>query len=152
MEKNDIKYYHVPTPLTDLMFKSNFEQGQLLDAFYTVNTSEQFNFSIAYKGMRSLGKYQHILSSSGNFRFTTNYHTKDKRYYLKTHFVNQFMINQENGGLSNEQIIDFESGNSEFTDRSLFDPLFEDAESNLEGRRVYLDHTYMLRQKDSLGK
>ena len=83
--------------------------------------------------MRSLGKYQHILSSSGNFRFTTNYHTKDKRYYLKTHFVNQFMINQENGGLSNEQIIDFESGNSEFTDRSLFDPLFEDAESNLEG-------------------
>ena len=33
MSVNDISYYHVPTPLTELMFKSNFEQGQLLDAF-----------------------------------------------------------------------------------------------------------------------
>ena len=61
MSVGDTQYYHVPTPLTELMFKSNFEQGQLLDAFFTTNTSEQFNFSIAYKGMRSLGKYQHIL-------------------------------------------------------------------------------------------
>ena len=151
MEKNDINYYHVPTPLTELMFKSNFVQGQLLDAFFTVNTSEQFNFSIAHKGMRSLGKYQHILSSTTNFRFTTNYHSKDKRYYLRSHLVNQSILNQENGGLSNEQIIDFETGNPEFTDRSLFDPLFEDAESNLEGRRFYLDHTYLLKPNDSLG-
>ena len=151
MEKNDINYYHVPTPLTELMFKSNFVQGQLLDAFFTVNTSEQFNFSIAHKGMRSLGKYQHILSSTSNFRFTTNYHSKDKRYYLRSHLVNQSILNQENGGLSNEQIIDFETGNPEFTDRSLFDPLFEDAESNLEGRRFYVDHTYLLKPSDSLG-
>ena len=54
MSVDDTQYYNVPTPLTELMFKSNFEQGQLLDAFFTVNTSEQFNFSIAYKGMRSL--------------------------------------------------------------------------------------------------
>ena len=151
MEKNDINYYHVPTPLTELMFKSNFVQGQLLDAFFTVNTSEQFNFSIAHKGMRSLGKYQHILSSTTNFRFTTNYHSKDKRYYLRSHLVSQSILNQENGGLSNEQIIDFETGNPEFTDRSLFDPLFEDAESNLEGRRFYVDHTYLLKPSDSLG-
>ena len=71
MDVDAIHYYRVPTPLTELMYKSNFEQGQLLDAFFTVNTSEQFNFSIAYKGMRSLGKYQHILSSTGNFRFTS---------------------------------------------------------------------------------
>ena len=93
MEKNDINYYHVPTPLTELMFKSNFVQGQLLDAFFTVNTSEQFNFSIAHKGMRSLGKYQHILSSATNFRFTTNYHSKDKRYYLRSHFAKNLLQN-----------------------------------------------------------
>ena len=28
MSLDDINYYHVPTPLTELMFKSNFEQGQ----------------------------------------------------------------------------------------------------------------------------
>ena len=54
MEVDDINYYHVPTPLTELLYKSGFEQGHLLDALFTVNTSKQFNFSIAYKGMRSL--------------------------------------------------------------------------------------------------
>ena len=151
MEAGDINYYNVPTPLTELMFKSNFVQGQLLDAFFTVNTSSQLNFSIAYKGMRSLGKYQHILSSSRNFRFTTSYNTKNKRYHLRTHFVDQEIINQENGGLSDEQILEFENGNSEFFDRSLFDPLFEDAENNLKGRRFYFDQSYQLKPKDSLG-
>lgn len=151
MSVDDIHYYHVPTPLTELMFKSNFEQGQLLDAFFTVNTSEQFNFSIAYKGMRSLGKYQNILSSTGNFRFTSSYHTKNKRYHARAHMVIQDILNQENGGISDEDLVEFENGNEEFIDRSLFDPLFEDAENNLEGRRFYLDHTYQLKVKDSLG-
>ena len=54
MEIEDVNYYNVPTPLTDLYFKTVFSQGQNLDAFFTVNTSKEFNFSIAYKGMRSL--------------------------------------------------------------------------------------------------
>ena len=61
MEVSDINYYQVPTPLTELFYKTAFSQGQLLDAFFTVNTSKQFNLSLAYKGLRSLGKYQHIL-------------------------------------------------------------------------------------------
>ena len=57
-EIEDIDYYEVPTPWTRLMYKTAFEQGQLLDAFFTVNLSNQLNFSIAYKGLRSLGNYQ----------------------------------------------------------------------------------------------
>jgi len=85
MEVDDINYYYVPTPFTELMYKTAFEQGQLLDAFFTVNTSKQFNFSIAYKGLRSLGKYQHILTSTGNFRFTINYRTKNERLQCLEH-------------------------------------------------------------------
>ncbi|WP_417371095.1 putative porin, partial [Gelidibacter japonicus] len=43
MEKEDINYYHVPTPLTELFYKTAFQQGQLVDAFFTINTSNQFN-------------------------------------------------------------------------------------------------------------
>lgn len=151
MDVDAIRYYHVPTPLTELMFKSNFEQGQLLDAFFTVNTSKEFNFSIAYKGMRSLGKYQHILSSTGNFRFTSSYQSKNKRYRARAHMVTQDILNQENGGISDEDLLEFENGNEEFIDRSLFDPLFENAENNLEGRRFYLDQVYQLKSNDTLG-
>jgi hypothetical protein len=150
MEMADINYYHVPTPLTELLYKTGFEQGHLLDAFFTVNNTKQFNFSIAFKGMRSLGKYVHVLSSSGNFRFTTNYKTKNKRYVARAHIVIQDILNQENGGLSDEDILNFEAGDEEFLDRPIFDPIFQDAENNLEGRRFYFDHSYIIKEKDSL--
>ncbi|MDT0559098.1 putative porin [Ichthyenterobacterium sp. W332] len=146
----DVDYYRVPTPLTELQFKTAFEQGQLLDAFFTVNTSPNFNFSIAYKGLRSLGKYQHILSSTGNLRFTTNYITKSKRYKFKAHIVTQDLLNEENGGLTQEGIENFESGNEEFLDRSVFDPNFENAESKLVGKRFYIDQEYnVIKKHDS---
>lgn len=151
MEGKDVNYYYVPTPLTELMYKTAFEQGQLLDAFFTVNTSKQFNFSIAYKGLRSLGKYQHILTSSGNFRFTTNYKTKNGRYNIRAHTIMQDLLNQENGGITDDDLPDFESGNPEFIDRSVFDPAFEDAESVLKGKRFHIEHYYnLIQQKDSI--
>ena len=44
MEIEDMKYYRVPTPLTELYYKTAFNQGQQLDAHFTISTSEQFNF------------------------------------------------------------------------------------------------------------
>ena len=150
MDVDAINYYHVPTPLTELMYKTGFEQGHVLDALFTVNTSKQFNFSIAYKGMRSLGKYVHVLSSTGNFRFTTNYKTKNNRYNIRTHVVMQDIFNEENGGLSDEDLLNFESGEKEYLDRPIFDPIFQNAESSLEGRRFYLNHSCILKERDSL--
>lgn len=147
MEIEDIFYYKVPTPLTELFYKTAFEQGQLADSFFTINTSPQFNFSIAYKGERSLGQYQHILTSTGNFRFTTNYTTKNKRYYMRGHIVMQDLLNEENGGLQDDDIVNFENGEPDFLDRAIFDPNFEDAENTLRGKRFHLDHGYNLFNK-----
>ncbi|GAA4798791.1 putative porin [Litoribaculum gwangyangense] len=153
MEIEDINYYRVPTPLTELFFKTAFEQGQLADSFFTVNTSPQFNFSIAYKGLRSLGKYQHILTSTGNFRFTSNYSTKNKRYNARGHIVTQDLLNQENGGLQDGSVLNFESGDPEFIDRSILEVNFENAESILRGKRFHLEHNYkIIREKDTLSK
>ncbi|TWO31603.1 hypothetical protein E1J38_012645 [Seonamhaeicola sediminis] len=151
-EIEDINYYRVPTPLTELFFKTAFEQGQLVDSFITINTSPEFNFSIAYKGLRSLGKYQHILTSTGNFRFTSNYHTKNNKYNVKGHIVTQDLMNQENGGLRDAEIDFFESGAPEYIDRSIFNPAFENAESILLGKRFHIEHDYQLIKKDSLSK
>lgn len=153
LEVDDINYYEVPTPWTRLTYKTAFEQGQLLDAFFTVNLSRQFNFSIAYKGLRSLGTYQNALTSSGNFRFTTNYKSKNKRYRAQAHMVTQDLMNQENGGLRDEDLENFTSGEEEFIDRSVFDLNFVDAENILEGRRFFLNHQYdLIQQSDSLSR
>ena len=151
MEVEDILYYRVPTPTTELVYKTAFEQGQMLDAMITVNTSPRLNLSIAYKGLRSLGKYQNILASTGNFRTSATYRTKDNRYHLRAHIAAQDLLNNENGGLDSLGIANFESGVAEFLDRSTFDPRFQDASNFLVGKRYYWDHNYTLaRKRDSL--
>lgn len=142
LEATDIKYYSVPTPLTDLYFKTVMEQGQSLDAFLTINTKPNLNFSVAYKGLRSIGKYVNNITSSGNFRFTSSYFTKDKRYFLNAHFTGQDISNQENGGIIDVSL--FESGDKNFKDRERLEVYFEDATSLLKGNRFFIDHSFKL--------
>ena len=143
---SDINYYSVATPFTELYFKTVSEQGQSIDAFITLNTSEQLNFSMAYKGLRSLGKYRNSLSSAGNFRFTTSYFTKNKRYQANFHFVSQDVLNNENGGVSN--LNNFESNNAQFTERARLEVYLEDASSFLDGTRYFLDHSFRINTND----
>lgn len=142
-EKEDIRYYNVATPMTDLFFKTTLEQGQLLDATLAVNTSRRLNFSLAYKGFRSLGKYQFDQAESGNFRATLNYVTRNSRYRVRAHLANQQIKSEENGGISKKET-QFESEDPEFKDRSRLDVFFTDANNRLDGKRYYLDHQFRL--------
>ncbi len=153
MEIEDVSYYNVPTPFTELFYKTAFTQGQLLDAFFSVNTSPQLNLSIGYKGLRSLGKYQHALTSTGNFRFITSYKTKNNRYSVNAHIVMQDLLNRENGGLTDSNVVFFKSGNEAFKDRGILEVNFENAENILIGKRFHLDQRYnIIKVKDSLNK
>lgn len=142
LEAQDINYYSVATPFSEIYFKTVLEQGQSIDAFITLNTSKRLNFSIAYKGLRSLGKYINALSSAGNFRFTTSYSTLNKRYIANFHFVNQDIFNNENGGIQNNN--DFESNDSQFSERARIDVNFQDASSMLKGKRFFIDHSFAI--------
>jgi len=147
MEASDIRYYSVATPFTDLYFRSVMERGQNVDALVTANISPQFNFSIAYKGLRSEGKYINQLSSTGNFRLTASYHTPSNRYAANFHFASQDFLNGENGGISN--IADFESGNEDYENRQRLNVYSRDAESFLRAKRLFLDHNFRVNPGDA---
>ena len=140
LEANQIRYSSVATPVTELYSKTVMQQGQSVDAFITVNTSPRLNFSIAYKGLHSLGKYINQLSSTGNFRLTTSYSTKNSRYIANTHFTSQDISNGENGGITTVQ--DFESGSSQFANRQSLEVYMTDAKSYLKGNRLFVDHLF----------
>lgn len=146
LEILDIKYYNVPTPLTDLYFKTVMEQGQSVDAFLTINTKPNLNFSFAYKGLRSNGKYINNISSSGNFRLTTSYFSINKKYYLNAHFTGQDISNQENGGILDVSL--FESSDPPNNQRDRLDVYFKDATSLLKGNRFFVDHNYKVLSSD----
>jgi len=143
----DINYYYVPTPSTEIMYRTGLEQGQVLDAFLTMNTSRQFNFSFSYKGLRSLGKYRNALASHGNFRSTFNYHSKNKTYFLKGHFSSFDILNNENGGLTQQSIGYFENNDSNYTERARLEVNYTNANNLFEGKRYYMDQTITLFSK-----
>ena len=140
LEANQINYYSVATPLTELYFKTTTEQGQSVDAFITMNTSERFNFSVAYKGLRSLGKYINQLSSTGNFRFTASYNSKTQRYIANAHFTGQDILNGENGGITT--VSDFEGKDEDFKERQRLEVYMKDAKTFLKGNRFFVDHGF----------
>ncbi|WP_269685535.1 putative porin [Flavobacterium lacustre] len=140
LEANQIRYCSVATPVTELYFKTTQQKGQSVDSFITLNTSENLNFSMAYRGLRSTGKYINQMSSTGNFRFTVSYNTKNKRYFANTHFTHQDILNEENGGITT--IEDFESENIDYKNRQRLEVYFTDAKSFLKGKRVFLDHFF----------
>lgn len=146
LELEAVNYYNVPTPMTEAMFKTTMTEGQLLDILLTFNLSKRFNYSIAYKGFRSLGKYRWSQSESGNFVTTANYETVNNRYSLRMHIAAQDLVDQENGGLSDKT--QFESGDADFQDRSRLDVNLTDATNKILGKRYFFQHQYKLLRKE----
>ena len=145
MNIEDINYYHVPTPTTEILYRTGLEQGQVLDALFTLNFSKRFNMAIAYKGLRSLGKYRRALSSTGNFRYSFRYESPKGQYTIKGHAVNQDFLNQENGGLTESSLEAFINDDPNFSnDRGRLDVNLNDAESTFEGKRLYVEQTLKL--------
>ena len=171
-EKEDIGYYNVPTPLTEIFAKSTYEQGQILDMLVSINLNPQYNFTIAHKGYKSLGKYLSTRSRGNQFRFSSNFKSKNDRSNWKLHFVSQNIFNQENGGLDPDSIYYFEQATEYFVvdnfgnqiieedgsyrmieydgylDRSRLGPKII-AEGSLYSKRFFSDFHYALIKKKS---
>jgi len=142
MRANDIKYANVATPVTELYFKTTLQRGQSADSYFAINTSPRLNFSIAFRALNSEGRYINQQAKSGNFRFTTSYNTKDGRYIANMHYTSQRFQNEENGGISN--VSDFTSGDPTFDNRQRLGVYFEDASSELKGKRFFIDQTFRI--------
>ena len=140
----DIKYYEVPTPTTEILYRTGLQQGQVLETLFTTNFNRRFNFSLAYKGIRSLGQYRQSLVSQGNFRTTFSYQTKEGQYSIRSHYVTQDLLSQESGGLTPTSLEAFVNEDPNFDDRARLDVNLNDTENNFEVARFYVEHDYKL--------
>lgn len=145
LEVADIPYYEVPTPLTELYFRTVFQQGQNVDANFASNLKPNLNISIAYKGMRSLGNYRRELSNSAHLRMGLNYRAKNNRYFVRSHFTAQDIFNQENGGLTDRTNQQFIDQIEEVQNRSSAEIRLSNAETKLSTKRFYFNQYYNIR-------
>ncbi|MBL6677810.1 MAG: hypothetical protein ISQ43_03095 [Flavobacteriaceae bacterium] len=141
-EIEDIGYYEVATPFTEIMAKSTFEQGQILDFLVSVNLSPFYNFTIAHKGYKSLGKYQNTRLRGNQFRFSSNLKSKKELTNWKFHITSQNIFNQENGGLTPDDIYFFEQAPDYFVlDNSGNQILLDDGSYEMIYYDGYLDRS-----------
>ena len=166
-EKEDVFYFEVPSPYSELFFKSTFQQGQNLDATLAVNTSPKFNVAVSFKGFRSLGEYYSSLSRSRQFRISTQYQTYNQRYRLRLHQTTQSLQNDVNGGLRNDGVYFFENAPNYVKADASGVPILDDngdeqfdfydgflkrsllstqisAQNDLSGKRYFMDHRYQM--------
>ena len=150
-EIEDIDYYEVPTPTTEILYRTGLQQGQVVDALFTLNFSKRLNVSASYKGLRSLGAYRRSLASNGNFRGTFHYTTKENQYEIKGHLTSQDFFNEESGGLTTSALENFISDDPDFKSRERLDVNLTNAENQFDSNRTYLEHSYkLISSKDTI--
>jgi hypothetical protein len=153
LDIDEIKYYEVPTPTTEISYRTGLQQGQFVDALFTLNFSRRLNVSLAYKGLRSLGAYRESLVSNGNFRGTFQYRTKENQYAIRGHLTSQDFYNEESGGLTTAALESFISENPDFDDRARLDVNLTGSENQFDSNRIYLEQSYkLLSNKDTITK
>ncbi len=143
-QPHEVFYYHVPTPLTEMYFKTAFQQGQSTDVLITANLSPRMNYAIAYRGHRSLGHYQHNLSGVSQIRFSSWYENPNRRYRLRFQMANQKIEQQENGGLDDVSLQNYRDKITEFEDRARLSVKFQNATHFFTGKRYLLEQDYAL--------
>ncbi len=146
----DISYYEVPTPTSEISFRTTLEQGQFLNSFFTLNFSKRFNASIAYTGLRSLGKFRRSLVSQGYFRTTFNYRSKSENYRIRGHIATHDLLNEQSGGLTDTSLNAFLTNDPNFIDRARLDVALTGTETFFEGKRLFIEQDYrLLKYQDS---
>jgi hypothetical protein len=144
LDIEEIKYYEVPTPTSEILYRTGLQQGQVLDAIFSLNFSKRLNVSLSYKGIRSLGAYRQALVSNGNFRSSFHYRTEKNKYEVRGHLTSQDFFHQESGGLTPESLVNFIEDDVNFSTRARLDVNLTGSESQFDGNRVYIEQSYKL--------
>ncbi|MDR2123158.1 MAG: putative porin [Flavobacteriaceae bacterium] len=140
LEAEEIRYFDVQTPMTEFQYNNGYKQGHSLSSTFTHNLNSQINYSVQYKGLRSEGKYMEQLASNNTLLFTTNFHTRNRRYNLWAHYLVSNVNNEENAGIQFPE--NFENGDARFKNRNRLEVNLTGAKSMFQKRRFYLGQQF----------
>ncbi len=103
LSKN-VNYFHVSSPLTELLYQMGPTKEQILDVLHTQNFGERLNAGFRYRVIHAPGMYIQQESRHTNFVIHSDYQSKNRRYGLLGHFIYNYLQNEENGGIANDSL------------------------------------------------
>ena len=104
------RFYNTTQPFTELFYTQGSKELLFLKATHTQNILPRWNVGIDFQRISSEGFLLRQKTGHYNTQVTSNYHSKNKRYYLLAAFTWNKGTLEENGGITNDSAFEALSG------------------------------------------
>jgi hypothetical protein len=148
---DSLYYYNTNRPYSMFSFQIGSKQEQTAEILHTQNIKPNWNVAVQYRKITSPGNYIAQRTNHDNFNLSTNYQSKDQRYYLYGGLVYNKEQNDENGGIVNMLMLD----SADYADRKNLPTRFQ--EDGYSARRssvsnMHREFSMLLHHGYSFGK
>lgn len=106
------RFYNTTKPFTELFYSQGSNELLFLKATHTQNILPRWNVGVDFQRISSEGFLLRQKTSHYNTQVTTNYHSKNKRYYLLAALTWNKGTLQENGGITSDSAFEALSGSN----------------------------------------
>ena len=102
----DTRFFNTTRPYSELSYMLGSKAEQLINLLHTQNVQPNWNLSFQYRLINSPGFLQNQNTNHNNYRFTSWYQSKNKRYNnLFVLYANNLQAG-ENGGIESADLLD----------------------------------------------
>jgi hypothetical protein len=154
---DETRFYTTTRPYSELGYLLGGHAEQMINLVHTQNIKPNWNFALQYRLINSPGIFQNQNTNHNNYRFSSWYQSRNKRYQAFLVLVASKIESSENGGLRNASDLDSIAYTNRSTvptqlgPNSLYNTNFFSA--NISTGTIYSKGTYLLRQQyDFIGK
>ena len=154
---DDTKFYHTTKPFTELGYLLGGKSEQVIDITHTQNIQPNWNFAFEYRLINSVGAFQNQNVNHNNYRLSSWYQSKNKRYQNFFILVSSKLSASDNGGIRNPSDLDSNAYSNQATlpvwlGNGLLRAASNPFSPNISTGTRYTTTTYLLRQQYDLGQ
>lgn len=100
----NLKFYNSRTPYTDLQYITGTQKEQLFKMAFSYNVTKNWNLTANYYNIHSDGVYRNQNTKDNFIAFSTNYKSKNNRYWLLGSICYNSIKTAESGGLIEDSV------------------------------------------------
>lgn len=98
----ETRFYNTTRPYSEIQYQIGSKLEQLLGILHTQNIMPNWNASFQYRLINSPGFFRNQNTSDNNYRFSSWYQSKNKRYQNFVIVVGNKLLSSENGGIKDD--------------------------------------------------
>lgn len=154
----ETRLYNTTRPYAELNYMLGSKAEQYIRLMHTQNIKPNWNAALEYRLVNAPGFFQHQNTNHNNYRFTSWYQSKNKRYQNFIVVVGNKLQSSENGGIRTD--LPYLDSASAFDDRyTIPTQLGQDTKNNFNPFNVnirvgtfYTNANYLFRQQYDIGQ